>query len=201
MYMSKNALCLLAALFLGLSGNAARADELYTFDKEHTAIDFSVTRLGMSEVKGQFRDYNGDFVFCIRHPDKDSVAITLYPVGIRTGNEDMDNQLRGPYFFNAQQFPRMRFVSTAVRLIDKDNAKVTGNLTLLGITKPITLDTHFTRKEHDVESGDYAVSFSASGVIKRSDFGMTHLGAIVGNEVRLNIEVQGIEEKAGFKKM
>ena len=201
MYPSKNAISLLPALLLGLHGNAAHADERYAFDKKHTAINFSVTSFGISQVKGQFSDYDGDFVFCMQHPDKDAVAITLYPAGIHTGDEETDNELRGTDF-NAQQFPRIRFVSTAINLIDKDHAKVTGNLILLGITKPITLDAHFTKKEHDPKSGDYVVNFSASGVIKRSDFGMTHLSAIVGDEVRLSIEVEGIdEEDAELKKL
>jgi len=197
--MSKNAVCLLVALLFLLPGSSARAEERYTFDKKHTSILFSVGSLGVSRVKGQFSNYDGDFVFCIQHPDKDEVAITIYPASLRTSEGEMDNDLRGPDFFNAAQFPRMRFVSTTVKLIDKDNAKITGNLTLLGITRQVTVEAHFTEKEHDTESGDYVVSFSASGIIKRSDFGMNHLIPVIGDEVRLDIQVKGVEEKSGIK--
>jgi polyisoprenoid-binding protein YceI len=193
--MPKNVICLLTGLLSLLSGNPARADERYTFDKKHTSILFSVGSLGVFHLEGKFSDYDGDFVFCVRHPDKDAVAITIYPASLHTSAGEMDDDLRGPDFFNTTQYPRMRFVSTAVKLLDKDNAKITGSLTLLGITKPVTVDAHLTEKKHDPKSGDYVAGFSASAVIKRSDFGMTRLIPIVGDEVSLRIQVSGYRSR------
>ena len=120
--MLKIVLYLLAVLALGLCANPAQADERYVFDKKHTSISFSVSRLGVFHVRGDFKDYEGEFVFCIRHPDKDFVTITLYPAGLHTGDGEMDETLQGPDFFDAAQFPRVRFVSSTVKLLDKDNA-------------------------------------------------------------------------------
>jgi polyisoprenoid-binding protein YceI len=187
--------CLLSACLFLQSGKSAQADERYLFDKSHTTVSFSVSRLGFFQTQGEFNNYDGDFVFCIEHPNKDSITITLYPASIHTPSAWMEKELRGADFFNAARFPHMRFVSTAVKLIDKDNATITGNLTLLGITKPITLDAHFEERGDDPDDDDYVVTFSASGVIKRSDFGMNYLMPIIGDEVRLHIQVRGIEEK------
>ena len=191
--MLKIVLYLLAVLALGLCANPAQADERYVFDKKHTSISFSVSRLGVFHVRGDFKDYEGEFVFCIRHPDKDFVTITLYPAGLHTGDGEMDETLQGPDFFDAAQFPRGRFVSSTVKLLDKDNATIAGQLTVLGVTKPFTLDVHFKGKEYEPESGDYVVSFTASGIIRRSDFGMSYLTPIIGDEVHLRIQAQGID--------
>src|ERR1700733_11806762 len=189
---SRNAIlfCVFLAFLLGLSEKSAQADERYTFDKRHTSIFFSVSRLGVFEETGEFRDYDGSFVFCIQHPDKDAITLTLYSAGIHTADEDTEKDLRGPDFFNEAQFPELRFVSTSVKLVDKDNAKISGNLTLLGITKPVVFDAHFTEKDGDSGKDDYVVGFSATGVINRSDFGMDHLIPIIGDEVTLRIQVK-----------
>jgi len=120
-------------------------------------------------------------------------GITLYPAGLHTGDGEMDETLQGPDFFDAAQFPRVRFVSSTVKLLDKDNATIAGQLTVLGVTKPFTLDVHFKGKEYEPESGDYVVSFTASGIIRRSDFGMSYLTPIIGDEVHLRIQAQGID--------
>ncbi|MDE1901263.1 MAG: polyisoprenoid-binding protein [Alphaproteobacteria bacterium] len=196
--MFRNAIlfCLLSTGLFGLSEKSVLADERYAFDKGHSSILFSVSRFGFFQEKGEFSDYDGDFVFCTQHPDKDAISITFYSAGIRTSDEETDEDLRGPDFFNAAQFPQMRFVSTAVKLVDKDNAKITGNLTLLGVTKPVAFDAHFAERDDDTDNDDYVASFSASGVIKRSDFGMNHLIPIIGDEVHLRIQVKGIKKNA-----
>jgi len=190
-------LCLMALLLFGLSASSTRANEKYTFDKDHTSIFFSVSRFGFLEIGGEFSEYDGYFVFYADHPEKDKIAITFYPAGIHTADEETDATLQGPKFFNATQFPQMRFVSTKITPTDKDNALITGNLTLLDVTKPVTLNAHFAKIDEDQnDEGDYAVRFSATGIIQRSDFGMDYMIPIIGDEVRLRIQVQGIRYQA-----
>lgn len=187
-------ICLLPILLL-LPGKPARANERYTFDKEQTTISFSVSHFGFFEVEGEFADYDGDFVISAQHPERDAIAITLFPASIHTTSQAMEKELRGPDFFNVEQFSTVSFVSTAVESVDKNDAKIMGNLTLLNVTRPVTFDAHFTDAALDPKNNDDAVGFSASGVIKRSDFGMDAFVPVIGDEVHLHIEVSGLEKE------
>jgi polyisoprenoid-binding protein YceI len=173
----------------------AYADEHYTLDKTHTAIDFSVNSFfGLSEINGAFTKFEGDFVFCKEDPSEDRISVTLYSSGIHTLDGGRDEELQGPYFFNAAQFPDIRFVSTKVELTDENEATVDGDLTLLGVTKPITMRVHFMKKIVDPDSANSMADFTASSIIRRSDFGMTYDDPFIGNDVRLRIKANGADE-------
>jgi polyisoprenoid-binding protein YceI len=192
--MLKPLLTLLLFLLLA-SIQPAHADEHYVLDKAHTAIRFSVSSFfGLSDITGAFTKYGGDFVFCIPDPDEDRIAVTLYSSGIHTPDGDRDEELQGPHFFNAAQFPEIRFVSTKVRVVNENDAVAEGTLTLLGITKPVTMQVHFLQRDAAPGSDAHVVNFSASGIIKRSDFGMTYLDPFIGDEVRLRIEAKGTQD-------
>jgi polyisoprenoid-binding protein YceI len=188
---------LLVSALLWLPLNPAQADNHYALDKAHTAISYSVDSfLGLSDISGTFAKYDGDFVFCTQHPDKDRISITLYSSGIRTPDGERDEEIQGPHFFNAAEFPEIHFISTKVTLVNNNDADVDGNLTLLGVTKPVMMHVHFLQTNAEPGSDDYVVDFSASGVIERSDFGMTYLDPIIGDEVLLRIEAKGMEKDA-----
>jgi polyisoprenoid-binding protein YceI len=185
---------LLCILLVGLLPPSAHADERYLLDKAHTSILFSVNDFGVSRVTGSFDAYDGDFVFCLRHPDKNTIKVTLYSSGIHTTDGKEEEELRGPHFFNAAQYPSIRFQSTKVELKDDNDAEVTGALTLLGVTRPTVLHVHFLKKEFSLSEGTYAVNFTATGSIKRADFGMNYLNPLIGNEVQLRINATGLDE-------
>lgn len=194
-------LLFVAVTLCGLSAGSAQAEERYVFDKAHTTIEFAVSNFGLFDIKGEFAEYDGSFVFCLGHPEEDSISITLYSDGIHDTSGEPDEELRGPHFFDATRFPRIDFVSNKVVFTDKENADVLGDLTLLGVTKPVTLHVHFLGNDSDPDGDDYVVNFSASASIDRSDFGMDYLSPfIVGDEVRLSIEVRGIESDTGDSK-
>jgi polyisoprenoid-binding protein YceI len=184
----------LAAITTFLLAPAARADEHYAFDKAHTQIVFSVDSFWFSHITGAFTVYDGDFVFCLAHPDKNGISITLYSKGIHTPDGERDEEMQGPHFFDAARFPDVRFISTGVKFTGANDADVSGNLTLRGITRPMTLQVHFLKTDSDPANGAYAVDFTATGTISRSDFGMDYLDPLIGDDVKIRIETAGRDE-------
>lgn len=189
-----------AAIFFGLATTPADA-EFYTFDKAHTTIQFAVSNFDVFSVTGEFTQYDGSFVFCRRHPEKDRIAIALYAPGIRTGDDEQDEEIQGPDFFNAAQFPRLSFTSTHIRFLDANTAEITGKLTLLGVTRPVVFHAHFLGMPEANEDGgddDYLVNFAASAIIHRSDFSMDYLSPfIVGDDVHIDIQARGVKSDEG----
>jgi polyisoprenoid-binding protein YceI len=188
----------IVALAFGLiafSATAAQAaPEKYTFDPVHTQVMFSVDHIGFSHSHGKFLKFDGGFTF-----DADKVEASAVNVKIDTASLNMDDgtweeHLKGENFFNVAKFPAMTFKSTKIEKSGEKEGKLTGELTVLGVTKPVTLDVKWNKSGVHPYSQQYIAGFSASGVIKRSDFGMTYGLPGIGDEVALNIQVEGVRE-------
>jgi len=171
----------------------AKADS-YKFDKAHTTILFTINHMGFSEMVGIFRDYDGSFVFNQARPENSSVEVTIRPKGIETSSSALDRELQKSSWFDSENFPEMRFVSTGVKVTGKNTADITGDLTLLGVTKPVTLHVHFNKADYQQITNNYVAGFYAEGVLKRSDFGMDYAISMVGDEVHLQIWTEGINQ-------
>lgn len=182
----------IAALMISVSTPTARAAPMtFTVNKPHTIVSFSVNRQGLTEMLGRFTKVDGEFTVDRDNPTASSATLTIDTSSIFTGFEARDKHLRSPDFFNVQEFPEMKFVSTKVEHTGGDIAKLTGNLTLLGVTKPVTLDVTFNGiNPHPRTKKDFA-GFSARGTLKRSDFGMKYQVGPIGDEVSLRIELLG----------
>ncbi len=172
----------LIALTLITSGaHASGSTEKFTLDKEHTTVGFSVRYLIFAKVKGQFKDFKGTFVIDPEQPDNNRVDITVQTASVRTGIKTRDEDIRGPGLFNAAIHPTMTFHSNIIEMRDNNTGRIKGNLTLLGITKPIILDLVKTAgADQNLSSG-----FKVTGKIKRSDFGMNAYVQPIGNTVTL----------------
>ena len=173
---------------------AYSADQ-YAFDKVHTQVLFFVDHLGFSRSVGEFHDYEGGFVF-----DPEDWAVGSVDVSIRTASIDMDDaewdkHLRSPDFFHVERFPDMRFKSTRVEAVGAKDAKVHGELTLLGVTRPVTLEVRFNKAGVHPKSKQYVAGFSARTLIKRSEFGMSYAVPMVGDDVEVVLEVEGIRQE------
>ena len=186
------ALALTAALLAPATAQAA--PEKYTYDPAHTQIMFSVSHLGFSFSSGKFTEFSGGFTFDADKPQDSSVNVTVKTDSINMDSEAWDKHLKNADFLNVEKFPEMTFKSTKVEPTGKNTGKVTGDLTLLGVTKPVTLDVVYNRSGVHPYSKNYIAGFSASGMIKRSDFGMTYGLPGVGDDVALNIQVEGIRQ-------
>jgi polyisoprenoid-binding protein YceI len=182
---------LLFSLLLLVATPAFAADR-YEFDKSHTNILFFISHVGFSQMVGIFTDYDGYFTFDPNKPAESTIDVTIKPTGIRTSSTALDAHLQKPEFFNTEKFPEIKFVSTGIQVTGAKTGVVTGNVTLLGITKPVALKVTFNKGDYHPITQDFIAGFSAEATLKRSDFGMTNGIPMVGDEVKIMIETEGV---------
>ncbi|MCW2255549.1 polyisoprenoid-binding protein YceI [Providencia alcalifaciens] len=180
------------ALFL-TAGSALAAT--YQFDKQgqHAFIEFRIQHLGYSWVYGSFKDFDGSFTYDEKDPANDKVEVTIKTGSIDTNHAERDKHIRGGDFLNAAKFPEAKFVSTAVKK-DGETYKITGDFTLNGVTKPITLDAKLMGEGKDPWGG-YRAGFEAQGNIKLKDFNIKSDLGPKSQEAELLISVEGVQTK------
>ena len=187
---------LLAAIVLMAVPVSAKAEtENYTFDKEHTMIMFNVGHMGLSHSWGKFLDFDGDIKFDEEVPENSSVDMTIQTSSINMDDEEWEDHLKNKDFFNVEEYPTMSFKSTGIETTGDNTGKLSGDLTLLGVTKPVTLDVTFNKAGKRPIGDAYAAGFSAKGELNRSDFGMDYAIPMVDDKVNLVIEVEIEREK------
>ncbi len=173
----------------------------YELDVAHTKILFKVGHLGISTVTGQFKDFTGSFTL---DPDNLTTlqgSVTIQTASIDTENTERDEHLRSPDFFDAEKYPESRFVITKVENVGEGKLEVHGELTLHGVTKPVVLNAKFGGALKD-PWGNHRAAFTATTTINRKDFGviwnkvLDNGGFLVGEEVEIMIEAEGIGKKA-----
>lgn len=201
--MKKILLGLAAAVLL--SASAVQAAD-YGFDKAHSSVGFTVKHL-LSKVSGSFTDYDGTITFDPKNPTAGKVQVTIQAKSIDTGIEKRDNHLRSAEFFDVAKYPTLTFTSTKVEKgADETHFKVTGDLTIHGVTRSVVLDTEFNGT--DKAMGADIIGFSATTKIDRRDYGLDWgeqmlsdaKNLMVGNDITINIEVAGMDKDA-MKKM
>lgn len=188
----------LAAILLTTSG--AFAAERYEFDKSHTAIAFSINHLGFSNTIGRFELYEGFFEFDEKNPQNSKVEVIFDPKGVNTVSKELEEHLQEKAFFNSTEYPTITFKSTKVEVTGEKQGKITGDFTMLGVTKPLVLDVTFNKADYHPMTKKYVAGFSATTSLKRSEFGMTEYVPMVGDEVKISIEVEGVNSFRAEKK-
>lgn len=181
---------LLLAASLLFSGTVASAADTYQLDPTHTSVIWNADHFGHSRPHGIISLINGTLVLDEAAPENSKVDVTIPMAGVATGIAKFDDHLRNADFFNVEKFPNATFVSTKVEKTGDKTAKVTGDLTLLGVTKPVTLDVTFNKKGPNPMNKKETVGFTATGVVKRSDFGMNYAIPNVSDEVAIRIEAE-----------
>ncbi len=169
------------------------APETYKIDPVHSSITFKVRHL-FSFVTGKFTKFDGTFTVDSDAPDKSTVSATVETASIDTANAKRDEDLKSPNFFDATKFPEVTFKSKTVKPIGKDTGDITGDFTMHGVTKELTLHAQFLGKGKGMK-GEISGWHLASDRIKRSDFGLTWNKAIegtavVGDEVEIAIDIE-----------
>lgn len=165
----------------------------WTVDPHHSEVGFSVRHLAISKVKGKFEKFDATFVTA-ENPLDSTVTATAEVASINTNEPNRDGHLRTGDFFAAEEYPQLTFVSTGVREVGGD-FKVDGDLTMRGVTKPVTFDFEFGGFGEDAQ-GNYKAGFTATTVVKREDFGLTWNaplekgGLLLGSDVTITIDVQ-----------
>ena len=172
---------------------SAYAAETYKLDPAHTSVVYRVKYSGVTFVYGRFNGPTGTFVFDETSPAKSSIDMQVDAKNIDTAVEKRDNHLKSPDFFNAAEHPLVTFKSTSVKKIDSDTYQVSGNLTLLGKSRQLTVTAKQTGSGKD-PWGNFRRGFETSFSIKRSDFGMDFMLGGVSDEVGITVSVSGIRQ-------
>ncbi|OUJ14671.1 YceI family protein [Acetobacter sp. DsW_063] len=187
-----------ATLAIGLlAGNPASAQVVtsasqiqsgaYDVEPGHTQVSFEVLHFGFTNYLGVFSNVSGTLNLDPKNPSASKLSVTIPVDSVQTTSAKLNDELKGDQWFDAAKFPNATFESTSVRLNGKNDAVVTGNLTLHGVTKPETLKVHFIGAGVNALDKKYTAGFEATGVIKRSDFGVKMYVPYVSDDVHLRI--------------
>ncbi|BDX17736.1 UPF0312 protein [Halopseudomonas aestusnigri] len=188
---------LMVAATLGglmMAGGLAQAAD-YQIDKQgqHASVNFKISHLGYSWIYGRFNDFDGSFSWDAAEPEASSVNVTLNTASVDTNHAERDKHIRSADFLNVEEHGTATFTSTGVEMTGDNTAKVTGDLTLNGVTKPVVLDARFIG-EGDDPWGGYRAGFDATTTLKLADFGITYNLGPASETVDLIITVEGIRQ-------
>jgi len=159
----------------------------YNIDKKHAALIFKIGHMGLSTFVGRFNDVNATLDFDPANIAATKLDAQVAVASIDVNNADLAESLRGSTWFDAQQFPQAKFTTLSVQPQSGNTFRFTGNLTLHGVTAPVTLDVTFHGGANNVLTGFYTLGFSAAGTIKRSTFGIDSYIPMIGDDVTLEV--------------
>lgn len=181
-----------------ISGQTLPTPGTFVLDKAHTQVGFVARHMMVSKVRGRFNDYEGSIVVA-DNPADSSVEVTIQAASIFTNEENRDNHLRTNDFLNVAEYPTLTFRSTKVELGASDQWKVTGDLTIRGVTRQVVLDVQFEGVVQDPWGGQ-RIGFAASAEIDRNEFGVNFNAAletggfVVSPKVKLEIEAEAVRQ-------
>lgn len=182
------ALIFISALF---AAGAAQAEPVtYTLDPAHTQVGFSIDRFGFNHVMGRFDQVSGAVTLDEANPANSSVQALISTASVDSGDDTRDEHLRERWL-NTARFPEISFRSTGVALTGERSARVTGDLTMLGQTHPVTLDVTLNRIAPAPNNQLASAGFTATGMLRRSEWGLTLASQLIGDEVSFRIEALG----------
>ncbi|MYT69624.1 MULTISPECIES: YceI family protein [unclassified Streptomyces] len=170
----------------------------YTVDPAHTTLGFVARHAMVTNVKGSFTDFTGELHLDGSDPAKSTASFDVQMASIDTGSADRDGHLKSADFFKIDEFPTMTFRSTSAESLGGDDYRITGDLTLLGTTKPLTIDLEFNGSAKD-PFGNERVGFEGKAEILRSEWGLTWNaaletgGVLVSDKIKLNFDISAIK--------
>ena len=159
----------------------------YLVDAGHTQVGFSVSHMGFSNYSGGFSEVSGTLELQPKNPGASSLKVSVPVASVTTTSAKLTDELKSAQWLDAAKFPQMTFVSTKVAPEGKDKAKVTGDLTLHGVTKPVTLNVTLIGAGVNPLNKKVTVGFEATGTVKRSDFGVKTYVPLIGDDLHLTI--------------
>jgi polyisoprenoid-binding protein YceI len=187
------------AAILGIASTVpswALAAESYKVDRDHSIVLFSIEHLGLSHVHGRFNETSGSIVVDDANPAKSSVDIEVKADSLDTNAPKRDAHLKSPDFFNVKQFPTIAFKSKSVKKSGDEEFEVAGDLTVHGVTKPVTVKVSHIGSGADPWGGQRS-GFETTFKIKRSDYDMKYMiGAGLGDEVEITVAIEGVRQDA-----
>lgn len=190
----------IAASIAGLGGLAVAQDKTfdvsslpggeYALDKTHAYINFTYSHVGFSRPLFGFDEFDSTLMLDPANLENSRVEVTIDPASIDSNTDDFDAHLKSPDMFNVAEHPEITFVSTGITRESEDRGQITGDLTMLGVTRPVTLDVTFHGSAPHFRSGAQILGFSAQADIKRSDWGLGFAVPVVGDDVTIYITAE-----------
>jgi len=179
-----------ATSLITVATTGALAGEKYKLDEAHTSVLFFVNHLGFSNMQGEFNDVEGTLWLDREDFSKSKVSATMRSVSVDMDHKELNYHIRSSDFFNVLKFPQLTFESTSVTKGEGNTATMTGNLTMMGVTKPVTLAVELSGEGENPLSKKQTVAFHATGKLKRSDYGMNYLVGAIGDEITIQIDTE-----------
>ena len=162
----------------------------YRLDLDHATILFKIDHLGFSKLVGRFDRFDATLDFDPEAPEASMLVVTIDVASIDFGLPAFEQDLRGAGWLDAERYPEARFESTGITITGADTGTVTGDLTLHGVTAPVTLDVTFNGGGSNLLTGAYTLGFAAQGSVLRSTFGLGALAPAIGDEVVLEVHAE-----------
>ena len=170
----------------------------YTLDPTHSRIGFVARHAMVAKVRGSFNEFTGAGTFDVENPANSTLSLTIQAASIDTRNADRDAHLRSNDFFAMDQYPEITFTSTSVELVDDQQYRVNGDLTIKGVTRPVAIDLELAGSAID-PYGNLRIGLEGTTTINRKDFGITWNapleagGVLVGEKVVLEVEASAVK--------
>jgi polyisoprenoid-binding protein YceI len=170
----------------------------YTLDPSHSHLGFVARHAMVTKVRGAFNEVTGDGYFDADDPSRSHLQVAIRVASIDTRNPDRDAHLRSNDFFAMEEHPEITFVSTAVEPLDGENYRVTGDLTMKGVTRPVTIDLEYTGAAVD-PFGNQRIGFEGAATVNRKDWGINWNaaleagGVLVSEKVVLELEISAVK--------
>ena len=191
--MRKGARCTRALLALAViaAAVAAQARSSWKIDPSQTHVRFWIDAIGWPRTAGEFKSFEGRIDIDFDRPSRSRVDFKVAAKSVDVNSATLDDYLRSEIFLNVARFPSMGFISTSVEKRDEHHAQVTGDLTMLGVTRPISLDVEVARK---LAGTNQRVGFKATGIINRLDFGMNSGYPLISDAIHLTVTTEASAE-------
>jgi polyisoprenoid-binding protein YceI len=180
------------------------ATQRWNIDTSHSGVHFTVRHMVISKVRGAFDRWQGVVDFDAQNPAASKVSVRIEAASIDTREEKRDAHLRSADFFDVEKYPELTFESTKVEKLDGDEYRVSGDLTIRGVTKPVVLEAEYLGGGKD-PWGNERLGFSARTAINRKEFGLNWNqvleagGVLVGEKIEIALDVQAVKAQAAAK--
>ncbi|WP_409432137.1 YceI family protein [Litorimonas sp. RW-G-Af-16] len=192
-FLAPAAIVLLGCISPAVQQVSAAPSGNYKLDPTHASVNWSLSHAGLSQYTARFDSISGALEFNQDAPETSRIDIRIDPRSVSTGLPDFDETLAtSANYFDADSYPEIRYVSAAIVKTGDNRGTVTGDLTLRGVTKPVTLDVVFNGAGKSFGNPGKTLGFSATGTFNRSDFGMDYLITLgnIGDKISLNIQAE-----------
>jgi len=186
-----------ALIFALMSGGAlaAMAAQSWRIDETHTSIGFKLDATGFPTTRGQFRHYTGRIAIDLDRPASSSTSFTVESASVDVGSQSYNDFVKSAALLHVAKFPTLSFASTQVEKLDPRTARVTGNLTMLGVTKPIALTVNVEPDPSAKGPAKGRLAFSATATIRRSDFGMIFGLPLIDDTIEITVKTRALTDE------